>query len=45
MGGQINYATTKGLFVNKLRNVKTIMKTGTLPSKIFEEKDELWKGI
>lgn len=35
----------KGLFVNKLRNVKTMIKTGTLPSKIFEEKDELWKGI
>lgn len=35
----------KSLFLNKLRNVKIKIKTGTLPSKIFEKKDELWKGI
>lgn len=35
----------KSLFLNKLRNVKINIKTGTLPSKIFEKKDELWKGI
>ena len=35
----------KSLFLNKLRNVKINIKTGALPSKIFEKKDELWKGI
>lgn len=32
-------------FLNKLRNVKMKIRTGTLPNKVFEKKDELWKGI
>ncbi|CAM4084974.1 hypothetical protein PSOS111911_00710 [Pseudoalteromonas ostreae] len=35
----------KALFTNKLRNVKVAIRTGTLPSKIFEKIDKQWKGI
>jgi len=35
----------KTVFLNKLRNTKILIRTGMLPAKIFEKKDELWKGI
>ena len=41
----INFVKNKALFMNKLRNVKIAIRTGTLPSKIFEKIDKQWKGI
>lgn len=38
-------ATDKTVFLNKLRNTKMLIRTGMLPARIFEKKDELWKGI
>lgn len=43
LGGDMN--ENKALFMNKLRNVKVAIRTGTLPSKIFEKIDKQWKGI
>jgi hypothetical protein len=43
LGG--NMGGSEALLLNNLRNVKTKIRTGTLPDKIFEKKDELWKGI
>lgn len=43
LGGDMN--ANKALFMNKLRNVKVAIRTGTLPSKIFEKIDKQWKGI
>lgn len=40
-----NMATDKTVFLNKLRNTKMLIRTGMLPARIFEKKDELWKGI
>jgi len=49
IGSTLGYVLGKEMdkdkFINKLRAVKVKIKTGTLPSKIFEPKDELWKGI
>lgn len=35
----------KPIFLNKLKNVKVLIKTGTFPTKVLEKKDELWKGF
>lgn len=40
-----NMTMDKTVFLNKLRNTKILIRTGMLPAKIFEKKDELWKGI
>lgn len=37
--------TSKEQFLNKLRNVKIKIRIGLIPSKVFEKKDELWKGL
>ncbi|WP_236559619.1 AHH domain-containing protein [Colwellia sp. 20A7] len=32
-------------FLNSLRNVKIKIKTGNMPAKVLDTKDELWKGV
>lgn len=36
---------SKVQFLNKLRNIKIKIKTGNMPAKVLDKKDELWKGV
>jgi hypothetical protein len=35
----------KPLFLNRLKNMKVLIKTSNFPAKVLGTKDELWKGF